>query len=200
MRRISLISTAILFLLSLAVMTAWACTNLATLNLSAAAGEAGTQVDVTGSSFASTYGEGQDVVIHWDATDGAVLATATPDAVGNISTTIRIPDSATPGDHVLVATQDAVAEDGSVSPSYGTPARAAFLVGTPPQTGQPVVGGPATTGVAPAAGPPAALILLTAVFGLLGLGLFGAGVGRLVRRGARAPAPVPAPVDDRTAS
>src|SRR5215470_4606650 len=53
---------------------AFACTNLATLNLSSAAGKAGDTVTVTGSSFnvnSSNVAASFPVVLKWNGVDGA---------------------------------------------------------------------------------------------------------------------------------
>lgn len=176
-------------LVLLGAMGAWACTNLATLNLSHAAGEAGTSVDITGSAFSAPSSGGQKVAIHWNAADGRVLTTATPDSTGNIEASVTIPAGAEPGYYVLVATQDVKDEEGALSPSYGTPARASFLVGTaaPEDVAQPA-------GVPSSIGPETSstgMVALTAILALLGLGLFGAGLGLFVRELRRRAVPAP---------
>lgn len=106
-------------------VVALACTSLASLNLSQASGAPGTQVTVTGSSFSSTSGGYGPVVLHWNAVDGPVLATVTPDSSGAIGpTAITIPTGLEPGYYTIVATQ--TTPDGH--PAFGTPARAAFEV------------------------------------------------------------------------
>lgn len=169
-------------------MAAWACTNLATLNLSQAAGEAGSRIDVTGSSFSAESSGGQAVKIHWMDAEGQVLAKASPDAAGNIQASVTIP-AADPGYYVLVATQDVKGEDGSLSPGYGTPARASFLVGSeaPAEVAQPA-GVPAGIGAEATSG---GMVALTIVLALLGLGLFGTGLGLFVREVRRRTVPAP---------
>ncbi|HEX2026361.1 MAG TPA: hypothetical protein VHF25_00005 [Nitriliruptorales bacterium] len=177
-------------------MTAWACTNLATLNLSEASGPAGQDVDVTGSSFRTAERGGQEVALHWNAVDGPVLATATPDATGNIATSITIPADATPGYYVIVATQNELDDEtGEVSPAYGTPARASFLVGdvSPADIPQPASAGNA---VVAAEGTSGGLLALTALLALAGIGLFAAGLGLFVREVRRRG--VPAPVEKKS--
>jgi len=168
--------------LLLTAATAWACTNLATLNLGKAAGEPGNQVTVTGSSFAA---DAQAVKFHWNGENGEVLAKAKPDAAGNVSATVKVPSDARPGYNVLVATQ--AAEDG---PAFGTPARASFLVGsTVPSADAPPSGAPTavvddgiSTGV----------VALTVGLGVLGIVLFGAGLSLFTRELRRRSAPAPA--------
>src|SRR5436853_6664930 len=115
---------------------AFACTNLATLNLSSAAGKAGDTVTVTGSSFnvnAKDVAASFPVVLHWNGVDGATLAQGQPDKAGNISATFTVPDGQ-PGYYVLVATQRNPATNADV---YGTPARASYQILGP--NGQSVV-------------------------------------------------------------
>jgi hypothetical protein len=175
---------------------AFACTNLATLNLSSAAGKAGDTVTVTGSSFAvispkdAAAGKtSTPVVLHWNGADGPVLGQAVPDLAGNISTPIAIPQAA-PGYYVIVAKQ--VDEKGI--DKYGTPARAAFQILGP--NGQSVVQQPGAEGVTPLASEPIStgMIALTALLGVLGLGLFGAGMGAFVRQARRREVPAATPV------
>lgn len=189
LRRTITTTTLTLMLLLALGMAAWACTNLATLNLSASQGDAGTAVDVHGSAFSTSDGA-QPVEVRWDGADGEVLATAEPDDTGTIATSVTVPGDAEPGYHVLVATQMVEGDEGEASPAFGTPARSSFLVGNaePEQIGQ--TAGPPTTGVG-AAGPSATVLGLTALLGLIGLGLFGAGLGLFVRQARRRPAQAP---------
>lgn len=193
-RRVStvLFAAAALFLMS--AMAAFACTNLASLNLSETSGSPGTTIDVTGSAFSS--GENvQPVQIHWGGAEGEVLTEATPDSSGAFSTSVTIPDNAEPGFHVLVATQMQEGEDGELSPAYGTPARASFTIGAVNDPAEIAdTGGSSAAAVTPDAGASTGLIALTAVLALAGIGLFGAGLGLFVRetrrRGAEEPATV----------
>ncbi len=168
-----------------AASSAWACTNLATLNLSNAAGTSGQSITVTGSSFsvASATAPATPVVLHWNGATGPVLATVTPDATGNISATVTIPD-AQPGYYVLVATQ----QSGGVD-KYGTPARAAFQILAPGQ--RPAVAPNAVQGGTVASSPSSTGVLaLTVGLGVIGLALFGAGVGAFARQARRREVPV----------
>lgn len=192
-RRASTVLFAVFALLLLGAMGAWACTNLATLNLSESAGQPGTTIDITGSSF-STADEAQAVEIRWGGPEGEVLAEAEPDSTGAIEADVTIPEDAEPGYHVLVATQMQEGDDGELSPAYGTPARASFLIGNvtePAEISEPA-GVPAAA--TPEAGAPTSLIALTVVLALAGLGLFGAGLGLFVRETRRRTAEQPAPV------
>ena len=73
---------------------AFACTNLATLNLSSTAGKAGDSVTVTGSSFrvASGTAVSDPVILRWNGVEGTQLASVLPDKAGNISATFAIPE------------------------------------------------------------------------------------------------------------
>ncbi|MDQ3896757.1 MAG: hypothetical protein M3326_05815 [Actinomycetota bacterium] len=158
---------------------AFACTNLATLNLSSTAGEAGDVVTVTGSSFAV----GRDgapslpVQLHWNGVNGTVLAEAVPDKAGNISATFTVPEGA-PGYYVLVATQ----KDAKGVDAYGTPARASYQILGP--NGRSLVPPPAsaTAAAVPAEPSSTGIVALTVGLGALGLALFGAGFVAFVRQ------------------
>lgn len=163
-------------LLLAGAMGAFACTNLATLNLDTNYAAAGETIDVTGSSF-SEVGDGtQPVEVRWNATDGPLLGEAEPDSSGAFATEVTVPEDAEAGRYVLIATQ-AAAEPGhgleageeQLAPVFGTPARASLVLGDPsaPQAIDP--GGQPT-------GAPSgdSTIGLTALSGLLAV--LGAGV------------------------
>jgi hypothetical protein len=158
---------------------AFACTNLATLNLSSTAGKAGDVVTVTGSSFAVGRGDAPTlpVQLRWNGVDGMVLAETVPDRAGNISATFTVPEGQ-PGYYVLVATQ----KDARGVDTYGTPARASYqILGA---SGQSVVAPPANAAAATVPSEPssAGIIALTVGLGVLGLALFGAGFIAFVRQ------------------
>lgn len=170
---------------------AFACTNLATLNLSSTAGKAGDTVTVTGSSFAVGRGDAPTIPVQlrWNGVDGVVLAETTPDRAGNISATFKVPEGM-PGYYVLVATQ----KDAKGVDTYGTPARASYQILGP--NGQSVVTPPASAAAATVADAPSSsgIIALTVGLGVLGLALFGAGFVAFVRQTRAAAAGVTAPV------
>ena len=170
---------------------AFACTNLATLNLSSTAGKAGDTVTVTGSSFAVGRGDAPTfpVQLRWNGVDGMVLAETTPDRAGNISATFTVPEGM-PGYYVLVATQ----KNASGVDTYGTPARASYqILGA---NGQSVVTPPAGAAAAavPSAPSSSGIIALTVGLGVLGLALFGAGFVAFVRQARATKAAATAPV------
>lgn len=170
--------------LVIAGAAAFACTNLATLNLSSAAGNAGDTVTVTGSSFRVGNADNPTlpVVLHWNGVNGPVLAEVTPDSAGNISATFAVPDGQ-PGYYVLVATQ----QDAQGVDMYGTPARASYQILGP--NGQSVVQVPASpAGNIGTDGGTSGIIALTVGLGALGLALFGAGFVSFARQARKAPA------------
>src|SRR5205807_10139620 len=180
-RRVPLFAALVATAVVLTGAMAFACTNLATLNLSSASGKPGDSIIVTGSSFRMPANVTTGVQLRWNALDGPVLAEATPDKAGNFSTTVTIPD-AQPDVYVLVA----VLRDAKGADTSGTPARAQFQViggagkPVPAAAGGQVVSGSAT-GTSSTTPVPLALL-----FGLraLGLGSFLAGalaVARLAR-------------------
>jgi hypothetical protein len=164
--------------------SAFACTNLATLNLSSSAGKAGDTVTVTGSSFnvnSQNVANSFPVVLKWNGVDGATLAQVQPDRAGNISATFTVPDGQ-PGYYVIVATQ----HNAQGADVYGTPARASYQILGP--NGQSVVTPAATTaGALGSESSSSGIIALTVGLGALGLALFGAGFIAFVRQARRAP-------------
>jgi hypothetical protein len=169
-------------------VAAFACTNLATLNLSTPAGGVGDTVTVTGSSFRVPTGAqaGQPVlpvILNWNGADGPILAETTPDSAGNISATFTVPEGQ-PGYYVIVASQ----KDAKGVDAYGTPARASFQILGP--NGQSVVQ-PAGSQTPVTAEPSSSgIIALTVGLGVLGLALFGAGFTAFVRQARRREVPV----------
>ncbi len=170
---------------------AFACTNLATLNLSSPTGNAGDTVTLTGSSFrvGKAPAPTNPVVLHWNGVDGPVLAQAMPDKAGNISATFAIPQGQ-PGYYVIVATQ----RNAQGIDEYGTPARASFQILGP--GGESVVQQPGTQAPTGVASDPSStgIIALTVGLGALGLALFGAGFTAFVRQARRREVPATAPV------
>ena len=171
--------------LVLAGAAAFACTNLATLNLSSNAGKAGDTVTVTGSSFRvdrTDVTRSLPVILHWNGVDGAVLAQVQPDKAGNISATFSVPEGQ-PGYYVIVATQ----RNAQGVDQYGTPARASYQILGP--NGQSVVQAASSpAGAVGSEGSSSGIIALTVGLGALGLALFAAGFIAFVRQARRAPA------------
>lgn len=170
------------------VTTVFACTSLATLNLSQASAPAGTNLNVTGSSFSSvspTSGN-SPVTLHWNSISGPVLSSGiVPDTSGAIGpVSVTIPSSATPGYYTIIAVQT----DKSGQNAFGTPARAAIQVtgaggaGAGSNSSQPVAS-PTNNGSGLGAG----LIGLLVALGVGGLILFGLGTATFVGSYRRVP-------------
>ena len=162
--------------LAVAGMAAFACTNLATLNLSGPGGSPGQAITATGSSFgvAEAGAPMAPVLLRWDSVDGDVLAQVTPDPAGNISATFTVPQ-AEPGQYVIVATQ----KDAEGKDEFGTPARATFeVVGPSGQAARPVTETPVSAGSDSSS---AGTVALMAGLGVVGIALFGLGAGMFMR-------------------
>ena len=145
---------------------AYACTSLATLGLNPTSGTPGQQVTVTGRGFsahdASDARTGL-VEVRFDSLNSPALTApikAQPD--GSFTAQITIPQSAAPGSHVVIATQNRA----NGTAASGTPARQSFTVVASPRaavtsspaanpTG-PAAPGPAPSGATAPAGAPAA--------------------------------------------
>ena len=165
---------------------AFACTNISTLNISDSSGRPGDRVLVTGASFGNSSPTGRrtatplPVRVRWNAVEGPTLAELAPDAAGNISASITIPD-ASPGRYVIFAVQ----QDADGYHMYGTPARIAYEVLTPDGRSAPPTEAAAASGGGSAAKLPMALVVL----GGLGGALFVVGFisfARLLKTGERA--------------
>ncbi|MBW3639170.1 MAG: hypothetical protein KY451_04875 [Actinobacteria bacterium] len=169
--------------------TAFACTNLATLNLSSASGSVGDTVTVTGSSFRVGTAKAPTipVALSWNSADGARLADVTPDAAGNISATFTVPEGQA-GYYVIFATQ----RDAKGVDAYGTPARAAFqILGA---NGESVIANPSTQTPVATSGSGNGILALTVGLGAAGLALFAAGFVSFARQARRREVPVAAKV------
>ena len=118
------VSGGVIAALLLAASAAFACVQLATLDLSPGKGAAGTTVKGDVSNFQSSAGH-SDIVVRWGGTDGPVLATvAKPATGGNASFSFTVPADAAAGTYAVVATQ----LDPNGAPIWGSPARATFTV------------------------------------------------------------------------
>ena len=182
--------------------SAFACANLATLNLSNVSGRPGATVALTGASFvvprASTGLSPTPVVLRWQSEDGPVLAEAVPDRHGSISATFTVPEAG-PGTYVILGVQrtprriqGAPAEQAPVYfPEPGTPARASFEVlapGARPALRAPITGagdGPEGQGQFDST----VWVVLTAAFGAVALSLFGGGLIAFIHQSRKAKEP-----------
>ncbi len=176
-------------------LTAYACTNLATLNLSNTSGRPGDSITLTGSSFLTVCVCGPQmpptpVKIRWGGVQGRVMAEMTPDKAGTLAAAFTVPD-VTPGYYVIAATQ----RDETLNiDNAGTPALTTFEVLTP--AGQSVV---APSEFAATSGPSdetasSALIALTVGLGVLGFALFVVGSAVVIRQVTTRKTRVPAVV------
>lgn len=193
MRKLGLVGLSVAALLVVFAAGAWACTNLATMNLSESQVRAGDTLQITGSSYKLPETGGQEIVVRWGNLDGEVLATTTADSVGNIDVAVTVPADAEPGTHVLLATQEVQRDSGELVAAHGTPTRASITVGEAAAVAEPPPAALSPTAAAPAADLNAGLILFAAVLGLAGIGLFAAGV-TVFARDAQQRRAVPAPV------
>jgi hypothetical protein len=187
---------------------AFACTNLATINLSSSMGKPGEAITVTGTGFMANAAEmpmdgmvmdmgsaamgdmtvRSPVTVRWNGPDGPVLSTAVPDRSGTISVLFTIPD-ARAGHYTVVAVQ----KNAQGYDVYGTPARAPLQVigaGQPAGAGIRDGGPEGASGASTSPG----LLALTVGLGVLGVALLAAG-GVAATRTAKARRGVPATVD-----
>ncbi|HVL29022.1 MAG TPA: hypothetical protein VM390_12790 [Acidimicrobiales bacterium] len=195
--------TAVVAALALALgATAFACTNLATMTLSAPAGHPGDTITLVGTSFpvprAASTASPTPVVLRWKSGDGPVLATVVPDRTGSISATFQVPPSEA-GHAVIIGVQrrEVVNPENPDAPPVvldepGTPARATFRVLAPGEAAPP-----ARTPVSLAAtsSETTGLFVLMVLFGAVSLSLFVGGVMAFMHqvRSRRVMAPVPWP-------
>ena len=170
---------------------AYACTNLATLDLSSGSGAPGVSFTATGSSFTPSA----PVMLHWNSLTGPVLAKVQASSSGAIAATAKVPSTALPGDYVVVATQTVKG-----APAFGTPARASFqVVGPGGATASAAQNAPTTNPLASVAtssssGVSGGLLAATIILAVLGISLFGFGAAGYARQRRKSEVPVPAPV------
>lgn len=164
-------------------MTAYACTNLATLNLSSPSGKPGDQITITGSSFAVVCICGPQlaptpVKIRWNGIKGEVMAEMMPDRTGTVSAAFTVPD-VKPGYYVIVATQH---DETYHIDAAGTPARITFEVLS--GNGESVMGGSELGAATPTPdqNTSSGLLAMTLGLGALGLALFAGGSVAVIRQ------------------
>lgn len=134
-RKIAAASTLIGILLVGSMAAAWACTALATLEVTPAAGVSGQKVNGQGYGFHGGTFVGatpQPVQIRWKAMDGPVLASVLPTPSGNIKFDFTLPQGE-PGYYTVIATQ----KDPSGKEIGGGPARATVALNNPPKPAIP---------------------------------------------------------------
>lgn len=187
-RTIGALGTIVLSIVVVTGAAAYACTNLATLNLSSTTGKPGDVITVTGSSYRMPADAPNGVQLRWNGLDGPVLAEVRPDRVGNISATFTVPEAA-PDNYVIVA----VLRNGRGVDTSGTPARAQFqILGPVARQASPAASAPVPV-VTGGGGSSAAPIALLVVLGVGGLSLFAAGFVAVARQARRRDVPMPTP-------
>lgn len=163
---------------------AWACGNLATLNVSPKVGGAGTTVTASGTNYRTTTGI-SNIEIHLDTRDGPVLKSIPP--AESFTTDVTIPAGTSAGYHLLVATQYTA----TGVPVSGTPGRTTFRVAGASGTSAVPAASPWSSAKPPGgseaairvdAGDPSGPALPALLALALSLGLLGVGV-KLVRSG-----------------
>ena len=164
---------------------AFACTNLATINLSSDSGHPGDTIILTGTSFpvprVSSGNAPTPVEVHWKSADGPLLATVTPDRTGTIALTFTIPQAA-PGPVIIIATQRRAVVNPNqpeappiLTDEYGTPARATLRVLAPGERATTILSQadfvPATSD-----GGSTGLMVMLVLCGAVALSLFGGAI------------------------
>lgn len=162
-----------------AAATAWACVSGPSVTLSTVNAKPGQEINITASGFSASRG---DLSVRMDALDGPVLT--------NMKSTggaFVVPESATPGNHVLIFTQHDAA--GALTQM---PVRALLTV-VPANGASPVLG----ASLSPVEERPAGLVssddsisggsLILIGLGVAGVGMFVAGMAALFA--GRRPAP-----------
>lgn len=168
--------------LVMATAAAFACTVGPLLRIDdSLAARPGQVMTISGSSFVPQanpeLGHGP-VVFRWNTMDGPVLARAVPDAQGNVSAQLRIPQVA-PGPYLVLA--------GTEAPGSALARSVVEVVGAGPRAASPPSPWAATQSQPgrPGQGLPVPLVAFAAVLGVAGLSVLGAGLhgaGRQVRR------------------
>jgi hypothetical protein len=185
--------------------SAFACANLATLNLSTGRAQPGTNVTFTGASFAvprpSTGLTPTPVVVHWEWEEGPVLAEVTPDRYGSISASFTVPETR-PGTYIIVATQKTPRRPAGAPPEQapaffaepGTPARASFEVLAPGASAveQRPTYDPVDEPKSPGQLDSTVWIVLTAAFGAVAMSLFGGGLIAFIHQSRKSREPATA--------
>lgn len=141
-RKIAAAGTLVGFLLIGSMAAAWACTALATLEVTPAAGTSGQQVEGKGSGFKGGTFAGatpQQVEVRWQSKDGPVVANVLPTPSGNIKFNFTLPEGA-PGYYTVIASQ----KDPSGKETGGGPARATVALNNPPKPANAGAGDAAT--------------------------------------------------------
>ncbi len=183
--------TLVAGLIALLVMAvgglAFACTDLAVVNMSMPAAPPGAAITMSGSGFSPQIA-GDPIIYHWAASDGPVIAQAYPDQAGNLTTTFTVPQ-AEPGYYVIFfgeQTPDGAAKQVRTRFQVlsAAPIGAQVAEPAPPVA---AAGGPGSNG----------LSALTVALGAFSLMVFLAGAAATARQLRRRDVPEPAPVRRR---
>ncbi len=110
---------------------AWACTNLATIDIESKTAVPGQVVKATGKDFSGPL-TSTAVEVHWNALDGAVRWAGESTTSGEVAFEFTIPKNAKPGRYYTVVATQYSKVDGK--PVYGTPARASIKIVAPRNT------------------------------------------------------------------
>lgn len=130
MRRPALIVaavTAVFTALVVGAVVAFACIPIAVLQVNPGQAAPGSAVklfilEINGSAY-------PPVTFHWDGVNGPVLATVQPtDDEQGVGATVTVPENATPGWHLFVATEPLPQQTAGEFPSWGMPVRGAIYV------------------------------------------------------------------------
>ena len=163
----------------------FACTEAPSISLNTLSGAAGSDVELTGAAWAHL-----PITVHWDGLSGPVLAVVQPQGPQGIlpPVTVHIPNTAEPGYHFLVATDNLFSADTArsgfqVTSTNGAGAPPPQAILSAPSANQ----SPSTVGVG--------VIALLAALGGAGLVVSAVGAVGLVRsrRTATTPSTVHAP-------
>lgn len=129
-KRSILILTVVAGAILAVAATAYACTNLATIDIKSKSAYPGQTVKATGKDF-SGLPTSTAVEVHWNALDGAVKWAGEADTNGAVAFEFTVPKNVKPGRYyTVVATQYSKVNG---KPVYGTPARASIRVAPVPE-------------------------------------------------------------------
>lgn len=138
-RRSVLVAGGVFVAAVAAAASAWGCASVAALDFTPGVAQPGSQVEV----LVTFTNKDKPVELRWDAVNGPLLATIEPATFteglhGNwrfARGTITVPENATAGSHIVIASQEAAAG----TATWGMPARGLLQVS---RAGSPVVGAP----------------------------------------------------------
>src|SRR5262245_52253031 len=109
-KRVLLGAVSVAAVLTMMGAVSWACTPLASIKATPAAGAPGTNVTLTGSSFDPKAGS---VRIFWGGASGRLLTTANVSPTGSFTANVVVPSDTYSGNQIVTA----VPANGSASPA-----------------------------------------------------------------------------------